>query len=456
LNWIPLTHRFEKEGNMLTELKAGQRVRVMLTEDHQLEGEQIEHEAKFLGRHIVDNEWAEVELDKEHAGGVRRLSVPLSRIVGAILLLFVLAAPARADVQYTIPQTVLANLATNLNCTGAPQNFRTGTGLPAFNNLGQTQHYAFVKATGTAQFRMEIDGVDGAGNLTRISDVLESPVTLATGVGLPASGYFPNLQISVTCSPVGGTFTLSYSGTSSTANLNVGGYLAAQLDKTSLVNAPANTSATDSYQTPFGNSAGTLVALYQTAGVAGSSVSITCAGTAIAPNSFTNSLANVAGTAQVFEIPAGPCINLTLTYTTGGATAGVITIEYIFQVPGQPNLADPCGPQGLPKSSAVITAPAAATTQIVAGVASQQIFVCGYNLGVVVAVAGTVQWTTGTGGACGANTVTKTGAIPINTAEPFSYGPGSTLFSAAQGSGVCITLTGAGDNAAGILTYVQH
>jgi hypothetical protein len=147
---------------------------------------------------------------------------------------------------------------------------------------------------------------------------------------------------------------------------------------------------------------------------------------------------------------------MTVVYTPNGAAgAGNLSIGVSFNSPGS-NLfsADPCQDPLTTKSSAVVTAPAATTTQIVAGVTGQTIYACGYNIGVVIAVAGTVQWTTGTGGSCAANTVTKTGAIPVNTAEPFTYGLGSTIFSAAPGSGVCITLTGAGDNAAGILTYV--
>lgn len=63
--------------------QSGNRVTVYLTEKHELQrrfdeaGDAVEHEAIFLRLH-PDKEWADVLLDKEHAGGTRLLSVPVS------------------------------------------------------------------------------------------------------------------------------------------------------------------------------------------------------------------------------------------------------------------------------------------------------------------------------------------------------------------------------------------
>jgi hypothetical protein len=450
--------------------KSGDAVKVLLTAKHTLPetspvltgaNEVVEHTANFL-RYLPPHngeEWAEVVLDRHHsvdAGGkLHRLSVPLSQVIAALLLLFLFIVPARADVQYTTPQTVQATLATGAACTGASQNFTTGV-TPLFDNLGQTIHTAIATpAAGITSMSVQVFGIDNAGNVMAISDQSFSPT--GTSAIATASGYFPNIRIVVVCN-TGGTFNLTYSGASSTPWVNVGTSLQNQVTKVlgqAISSASAATLSVGT--TPFANSSGMLY--YTTVSAAGGAptLAVSCSGSTVLPSfSTTFSPASAALTVQTFPLPASPCFSLTIVYTPNGAAgAANLSIGVSFNAPGlNVYSADPCQDPLITKLSAPVTAPAATTTQIVAGVTGQQIYACGYNIGVVVAVSGTVQWTTGTGGTCAANTVTKTGAIPINTAEPFSYGPGSTLFTAAPGSGVCVTLTGAGDNAAGILTYV--
>jgi hypothetical protein len=364
----------------------------------------------------------------------------------SLLLGLFAVLPARADVQYTIPQTVQQTLANTVACTGSLQSY-------AVNNLGQTQHSAtitFSVLPTTSQ--VTINATDTLSQSMVISDFLMgSPVVQTQTVN--ASGYYPKIFVVVNCT--GGTYNLAYSGTSSTPPVNSGTSLYSQVQKTLMNASSAGSTLGVTFSPPFGSSLGQIVTQASGTGFpVGSTITINCRDLLL--NTVVSTVFTPTATGQqLFPVAANSCPSLNVVYTAGGASANTYTLEYLFPPPGVNQSADPCGP-GNTKSSAVITAPAATTTQIVAGVAGQQIYACGYNLGVVVAVAGTVQWTSGTGGTCAANTVTKTGAIPINTAEPFSYGPGSTLFTAAPGSGVCLTLTGAGDNAAGIFTYVQQ
>src|SRR5437899_2681628 len=129
-----------------TQFENGQKVSVLLNLEHGLPGERRPHAATFLGYHTSDKEWADVELEKDHAGSDlrheheqhkrRHLSVPVSAI-RALLALFALLGLASASpaqfIGYTSPQTVDQTLASNLACTGGVQNF-------TITNLGQTQH----------------------------------------------------------------------------------------------------------------------------------------------------------------------------------------------------------------------------------------------------------------------------------------------------------------------------
>ncbi len=66
---------------MPTTFKRGDTVTVLLTADHELEGDLQSHSAKFI-RTLPGQDWAEVQLEKEHAGGVNTLHVPLDAIEG--------------------------------------------------------------------------------------------------------------------------------------------------------------------------------------------------------------------------------------------------------------------------------------------------------------------------------------------------------------------------------------
>jgi hypothetical protein len=350
-------------------------------------------------------------------------------------LLAALAIPARAQVSYTSPQTVDATIASNLPCTGAAQTFATDGSIPAFRNLGQTQHYISAAISGTATaFKAEIDGIDNAGNVFRISDVMEES-TVGIPYTLTGSGRFPKIQIVVTCSPNTATFTLSYSGTSSTPNSNVGSYLLAQLDKQISSAAAANTNLTSTFQTPFANSAGIIVFQYGAGGPAGSTLQIQCTGNSTGINSQTFSLATPA-TNQVFIVSPGVCPNVTTTYTAGGASATTYGLEYIFFQPGSLatssalNLAAAINTApGITEKGArwsQLSAPAAGsqgTTSKAAGAAGvRHVADCvSYSAGAIAAPAATALTINVRDGASGGGTViwSKTVTIPATAAPHY-------------------------------------
>lgn len=104
-------------------------------------------------------------------------------------------------------------------------------------------------------------------------------------------------------------------------------------------------------------------------------------------------------------------------------------------------------------NTAVVSVTAAATTQIVALAASQQIRIC--SIAVSMTAAGTVTFTSGTGTNCGSGTTPLSGAMTLATGAPLtiSSGNGSVLRTAA-GNAFCITA--ATGNVTGFVTYAQY
>jgi hypothetical protein len=336
--------------------------------------------------------------------------------------------PVHAQIPtYTSPQTVQQTLAApGTACTGSPQNFTA-------MNLGQTQHYASIVVAGsTTKSTMAIWGQDNAGNITQISDLIQ-PAGVSGGPAIvTGTGYFPKVFVSVDCS--GGTFSVNYSGTSATSNTIAGQYLLSQIDKTIFLNIPenANTSSLVNQVPPFGSTAGTLIVTYSTASIAGSTLQVSCStsvGSATPIYSF--ALANVL-TLQTFNVPATPCAALIFIYSSGGAGAGTVTVEYVFNVPGTPNSAAPC-PTAVP-----VVVGAGATQQVVAPVSTQKVRVCGLYLSVT--TGGTLTITEGTGATCGTGTTNVSGAMTLATGSaPIISGGGPTMQTNVAGDGLCLT-----------------
>jgi hypothetical protein len=245
-----------------------------------------------------------------------------------------LGSPAFAQIPtFTTPQTVQQTLAAaGTACTGAAQTY-------TITNLGQTQHYVYIKAVATQTTFLQMFGVDASGNQFLISDTLAtgSIAALGTAPALVGTGYFPKIQIVVTCSPGTGTYTLSYTGTSATSNVISGAYQLAQSNKLIATLAPANATLQQTMQTPFGNTLGTMV-FASAAGVpSGSTLSISCQGAgAAATGGFINNVYSLSTSVgqQVFNVPAGNCPIAIIAYNSGGASANSFSFEYIFMQPG--------------------------------------------------------------------------------------------------------------------------
>jgi hypothetical protein len=241
---------------------------------------------------------------------------------------------------YTIPQSVVSTVASATSCTGSPQNFSTTT--PALNalnfrNLGQTQHTATLVMSGsTTTASLLIQGIDTAGNAVNISPISQGG-TVFGGITatVAGTGAYANINIVVNCA-VGNTFTLTYSGSSSTPPIVAGTQLVTQIDQ-QIFGGISGASSKNSpvFSAPFGNSSGFLYFAYATSPVAGSTLTVLCVD---APTTtmfqYVFSIANVIGS-QVFKVPPSACPQAQVLYVSGGA-AGLTSVEYIFDAPGNP------------------------------------------------------------------------------------------------------------------------
>ena len=262
------------------------------------------------------------------------------RIIPTLCLCLFFAAAAHAQIPTQVtPQTVDATLANpGTACTGTPQTYKTGL-VPTFANLGQTQHYAYVKTNSSVtNLVMQIQGVDVAGNVYVISDTATTATPIAgANSSLLGSGHFANLQVVVTCFPAStGTYALYYTGTSATSNQVVGSYLIAQQDKVISSAASAGTTyAASFFPTPFGNSQGVLYFEYTGTGPSGSTLNVTCqTQNGTGPTQFIFNLATTTVTEQTFPVPPGPCPIITVQYTAGGVSASTYSLDYVFMPPG--------------------------------------------------------------------------------------------------------------------------
>jgi hypothetical protein len=218
-------------------------------------------------------------------------------------------------------------------CTGSLQNFPV-------NNKNQSIHYASIIPVGTQSINVEIDGIDSLGNSFRISDL--DAVTPVSGLGfqngfsLTGYGYYPNVIVEVTCQSNTGTFTLTYSG-SSTSSVNVvGSYQIGQLTKeifNGISIAGVGGATSNNLQTPFGNSLGLISA--QTTGGSGTGfLTVNCISPLFSTSvtqSFSYQLL-VNGTVQEFPIPASTCPIMQIGVTQ--AVGATIAVEYLFQQTG--------------------------------------------------------------------------------------------------------------------------
>ena len=322
----------------MEDFKKGQEVTVFLDKEHSLgPGESADHKAKFVAYHLNDRQWADVDLETEHAGGTKRLSVPVFALKAVLLLFAVLcsALPSRAQfIGYTSPQSVTSTPFNNVLCTGSAQNVTVP-------NLGQAAHYGiFLPGAPAPQtFVASIQGSNDGISFVDLSDQGTS-INLTQGgnttpaVSLSGTGYYNIVRITVTCNPNTARFTVQYSGVSLTPGQPAGSAGYSQVMKNVGTASPSNTNLQTTFRTPFGNSAGTLEFTFVAAnGPASSTLLVTCASNssfisnrAFGPFTLTTS----ANAVQTIESPPAACPFVNMLYTSGGASAGSFNWDYAF------------------------------------------------------------------------------------------------------------------------------
>lgn len=386
-------------------------------------------------------------------------------ILALILALAAFAPRLRAQAPIRI-QTVSATLANNVACTGTEQDFITNQGITGFQNIGQTSHLATAVST-AATFTMEIDGIDNAGNVFRLSNLqVGAPTNAKGGLVVTAAGYMTNIQVAIVCT-AGAHFTASYSGSFSPAPPDIGGALLTAIDKLPFQSAAAGSNSSTTFQSPTGNSSGTIIFQFAAAGPANSSASVQCLsnnGTNL--NLYTFALATGTGP-QLFIVQPATCPFVDLSYTSGGASATTYNLEYVFNPQGSSNsqIQDPCMSPSTSKLSSSINITSATTVQLIAPVAGKAPYVCALGIDAVVTSSSieSFQLIAGTGATCGTGTVTLTGAMQSGASTgtgPVAFAPsGSTLFNVPNGDGVCmvtVQVSGAVMGVQGWISYSQQ
>jgi hypothetical protein len=143
--------------------------------------------------------------------------------------------------------------------------------------------------------------------------------------------------------------------------------------------------------------------------------------------------------------------------------AGAIDLAEAQGIFGGGSYPDPCQLQTIPKQSAAINIVTATTTQLVAAIQGQSVFVCGFSFTLVPAASGTdtAALEYGTGASCGTGTTALTGTYCAGgaTAGPpllISHPQGATAFKTPQSNALCLLSAGTTVNVQGVLTYVQQ
>lgn len=364
-------------------------------------------------------------------------------LLALLLSLAGLAFPQSAHAQFlgfVSPQTVEQTLApAGTACTGALQTFNAP-------NLGQTQHQAILVFSGAnaVPLTASIIGVDVAGHSTTISDILTGTVSSSANL-LVGSGYFPIVEVAVTCSSPG-TFQITYQGASATAYPPTNGSaLLSQQNKVIFSNASAGSSAAQSILvTPFGNSSGYIAFSYGTVGPAGSTISVRC-GTLLEPvggtptSSFTFT-PSTGTSVQTIAVPSTYCPQIQINYNSGGASAAVYNLEYVFVAPGltPPAVWQPAG-QSNSESTSAANAAVSKTLSAQAG-ARVHVFSVSARCS-----AGTAQLTIADGG----TQIWSTAATEVTTTTfRFQWEPG---LAGSYGNALTVTLSTCGVSNTGTL-----
>ncbi len=114
---------------------------------------------------------------------------------------------------------------------------------------------------------------------------------------------------------------------------------------------------------------------------------------------------------------------------------------------------DPClASTGLAKSAVALNVTAAA--QLVAAVAGKTIYVCGVDA-TAAGTSPTIQFQSGTGTACGTNTLNLSGTLAPTANAVIVMGGAGVLFQSRSSDALCAATGGTTPSFQGVLTFVQ-
>ena len=366
---------------------------------------------------------------------------------GALLFALQALSPIGARAQgiaFSAPQTISTTPFSGTSCTGSQQ-------VALIANESQTEHYLTVTTSGVAAFRATVQGSHDGVTFNDISDVVTLSGSTAMG-----QGYYPIVQVSVTCATASGTFTVKYSGQATAPAMQIAALQSSQIDKTIGVGVAAGSAFTSqSIRTPFGNSGGAITFSYAAGGPAGSTLNVGCNTLALAVSNVVVSFPLATSTGpQYFPVAPLPCDFLTVFYNAGGASATTWTSSYVFNsIPISGG--DPCQGSTVPKQSVAINT--TGTQQLVAGLASHKVYVCGYNFTIAGSATATAQLEFGTNASCAAGTTALSGTWLGNTVPiPILAGGGYTVTTVPSGDFLCIVAAGGTPSVQGILTFIQQ
>ncbi len=356
--------------------------------------------------------------------------------LGTLFFLTTACAPRRAQAQfigYTSPQTVQI---VALNAVNAP----TTATVP---NIGQNMHFLSYTRSGTVNiFALRLEGSNDGTNFFPISDDAFD-VPISAGV-IYAVGYYPVVRVNLLAIVGGGTITASYSGTSGSSSPPTGNTYTTGLQSRKLVfsRASQGTTASATILTPY-NSSGGSVFISSTQGAnfpAGSTINV---GTVIANSGLNFPLPSTSLTgvsSALLPVAFDPSSSVTVTYTSGGASANDFSVWYLFTPTGPMPSAQPAITLNSESTSAVNTA----VTKSISNVFGMRVYLFSVSARCSAGTAGlTVK-----DGVAGTTIWTSAAAEVGTTSFKFQWNPG---LASSTGNGMDITLGACGAGNTGTL-----
>jgi len=256
----------------------------------------------------------------------------MKRFLFLMVALAAMSWPAGAQfIGYVSPQGVVA---TPFNAVFAPAI--SGCIL----NEGQTVHFlSYTQPPGGNGVQIQLEASynsDSATCTTGTWQIISDQGSNLTGGAVLAVGYYPFIRAHLVVCGICQGLTANYSGISSAPSNLFGLYDPSQQSRKVIATQASMGSGLNQTitSTPYGSPAGFLVYVPQGATPAGSTISLS-----VSYNSGSTTFASFALSAlnqiQIFPTPSSPnaLFSLTVAYTSGGASASVFSLYYVFLSP---------------------------------------------------------------------------------------------------------------------------